>query len=196
MTTAADGLAREVKNLERQLARAERDLAQREKSITILKGQRDRWRGYAGTMLAALHDISGQASKTEPDYPEFADTEHAESWGVAQGHYESAVIARKALRSIRKPLKAKPRPVIAVVVEGGLVQDIISDQPKAVGRVFVIDYDTDGAANAELTDVPQSDGSKTPAHVGERVISKPEIDLRTTIRRAEAGEPSTQWPET
>jgi hypothetical protein len=50
-------------------------------------------------------------------------------------------------------------PRLAIILHGGLVQCVISDTPEAFGGVVVIDYDTEGCSEDELTDVPQGDGS-------------------------------------
>ena len=53
----------------------------------------------------------------------------------------------------------EPLPILAVVIEGGLVQTICSDQPEKFAGidVVVIDYDTDGSD--DLTPVPQGNGT-------------------------------------
>lgn len=63
-------------------------------------------------------------------------------------------------QSIRDWLKtvelAKPR--VLVVMEGGLVQHLLSDVEIAA---HVVDYDTDGADPAETHAIPQGDGETT-----------------------------------
>ena len=46
-------------------------------------------------------------------------------------------------------------PKIVIVVDGGVVQDVLSSEPV---EVVLVDYDTDGADPADLTAVPQGDG--------------------------------------
>jgi hypothetical protein len=46
---------------------------------------------------------------------------------------------------------------VAVILEGGLCQSIVSDDPSMIGKLFmVIDYDTDGS-QSEITLVPNED---------------------------------------
>lgn len=69
---------------------------------------------------------------------------------------------------------------IAVILDGGLVQCVVSDDPAEVGKeVQVIDYDTEGAdfADDKLVVVPQNDGSKEIAFLHTAEILKAGIDL-------------------
>jgi hypothetical protein len=56
-------------------------------------------------------------------------------------------------------------PTVAVILEGGLVQCIVSDRPNDIQpmNVMVLDYDTEGADEEELLQVPQKDGSVSTA---------------------------------
>lgn len=51
---------------------------------------------------------------------------------------------------------ALPVPRIIVCCDGGLVQEHFSDQPV---ELTVLDYDVDGADEADLEDIPQEDGT-------------------------------------
>jgi hypothetical protein len=53
-------------------------------------------------------------------------------------------------------------PRLVITLEGGLVQDILSDRP---AEVAIVDYDTDGAdpADDNLVPITQDDGTKLPA---------------------------------
>ena len=75
--------------------------------------------------------------------------------------------------------KANPAPILAVVLEGGVVQCITSDQPEAFAgvKVLTIDYDTEGGDNDRLSLVRQSDGEEVEAFVNEEFVTKAEIDL-------------------
>lgn len=53
---------------------------------------------------------------------------------------------------------------IVIVMDGGLVQSIIADRPSEVD-IAVVDYDTDGAYDFELSMVPQGFGREEPAYV-------------------------------
>lgn len=72
--------------------------------------------------------------------------------------------------------------MLAVVLEGGAVQAVISDDPKCPLReVTIIDYDTDGLNAEDLRTraqmVPQDDGKDVPAIVDTFEVGKPGIDL-------------------
>lgn len=60
-----------------------------------------------------------------------------------------------------------PCPILAVVMEGGVIQAIVSDIPERFKDIaaIVIDYDTDGASKEDLVDVPQPDGTMAVAYV-------------------------------
>ena len=77
--------------------------------------------------------------------------------------------ANRASQSIR-PLR------LAVVIDGGIVQAVVSDHPLCI-EVAVIDYDTEGAGGDELTPVPQGDGTCVDAVVACWKASPPAIDL-------------------
>jgi len=60
-------------------------------------------------------------------------------------------------------LAAHPVPKFAVILEGGLVQCVVSNDPALIGVQFaVIDYDTEGADDDEISRIPQGG-----AHTGE-----------------------------
>lgn len=69
--------------------------------------------------------------------------------------------------------------IIAVIVEGGIVQGIVTDNEDMVGMEFmVIDYDTDGATEQTIP-IHQCDDKNTyaDAYVGIDTINQSEIDL-------------------
>lgn len=74
---------------------------------------------------------------------------------------------------------------IAVVIEGGIVQAICTDDEQLQGvDVLVIDYDTEGADESELTDVPQravgvAVGSAKAVVRGDMIGAASGIDLAT-----------------
>lgn len=78
--------------------------------------------------------------------------------------------------------------MIAVVLEGGLVQSIVSDEPALIGRsVLMIDYDTDGTDEEDLVAVPQGEGRHSwAAYTHFAVIEAPRIDLPKAWKRTEA----------
>lgn len=67
---------------------------------------------------------------------------------------------------------------LAVVVEGGIVQSIVSDQPSLLPNdVLVIDYDIDGTSEADHWPVPQDYGDDAPAIVYSQSPELPKIGL-------------------
>lgn len=61
---------------------------------------------------------------------------------------------------------AETKPKIIIAVEGGLVSAVVSHDPSMIGiEVAIIDYDTDGADDAEVSNVEQKDGSFSEAIV-------------------------------
>lgn len=69
-------------------------------------------------------------------------------------------------------------PQLAVVLEGGVVQSIVSDRPDEVNAdVMVIDYDTEGSDEEGKSYVRQDDGSYAEAWVYSHGIGKATIGL-------------------
>lgn len=69
---------------------------------------------------------------------------------------------------------------IAVILEGGLVQSVVTDRPNLLPpdlEVLVIDYDTDGADPDDLSHVPQSDGSLSAAIIHHPTLERATIAL-------------------
>ncbi len=71
------------------------------------------------------------------------------------------------------------KPTIAIILEGGVVQDVVSDEPKAASSliedIIIIDYDAKGPdSNAT---VRQDDGSDAEAWVYSSYISKARIGI-------------------
>jgi len=66
---------------------------------------------------------------------------------------------------------------LAVVMEGGLVQAVIADQPEAAPDVLVIDYDTDGFPAEDLCRITQLGSSQSMALVVPHCVEVSEIDL-------------------
>lgn len=96
---------------------------------------------------------------------------HIESAAVAGGpHLMKAWWLTAPLRDNQQALdlmptilhQEVPAPTVGIRLEGGVVQSVFSDAP---ADYFVIDYDTDGAADDELTPVPQDGGGETDALV-------------------------------
>lgn len=71
---------------------------------------------------------------------------------------------------------------LAVVLEGGIVQSVIADQPEAAPAVAIIDYDTDGQEPEVLSLITQSDGGQSKAYIVEPWIEPARIDLDEVFR--------------
>lgn len=73
----------------------------------------------------------------------------------------------------------RPAPKVAVILEGGLVQDIVSDRPDEVEATFmVVDYDTKHVDDdSGLFEVKQSKGEFAKALARTEVVSASGIDL-------------------
>jgi hypothetical protein len=52
-------------------------------------------------------------------------------------------------------------PKVVVFIEGGLVQEVISDSPV---NFAVVDYDIEGADDDDIADIPQGDGTTAEAY--------------------------------
>ena len=77
--------------------------------------------------------------------------------------------ANRASQSIR-PLR------LAVVIDGGIVQAVVSDHPFCI-EVAIVDYDTEGAGGEGLTPVPQGDGTCVDAVVACWKAGPPALDV-------------------
>lgn len=65
---------------------------------------------------------------------------------------------------------------LAIVLEGGLVQTIVTEDESLIGMAIdVIDYDTDGADDDEISPVQQSDGSYANAILNTFTVEKATI---------------------
>lgn len=64
---------------------------------------------------------------------------------------------------------------IAIIMEGGLIQDILADEEV---DITIIDYDTEGAEEEDLTAVPKKDGRSVEAFIG-----YPNADISAEARK-------------
>jgi len=106
-------------------------------------------------------------------------------WDELDQAYQAAL---RASGSVTQPGPSEPRRScerLAVVIEGGLVQAVVADQPDAAPSVAVVDYDTDGFEPEELRYITQSDGTQSAALVVEHYVEEAGIDLDDVFQSTE-----------
>lgn len=103
-------------------------------------------------------------------------------WEDLDQAYQAALQASGASPETDHPASSPHCSRLAVVMEGGIVQAVIADQPGAAPAVAVVDYDIEGQALEDLCDITQSDGSRTKAYVVEPWIEPARIDLDEVFR--------------
>ena len=81
-----------------------------------------------------------------------------------------------------KQIEAIPA-YLAVVMEGGLVQSVVSNTALPDLNVLVIEYDTEGSNPESLVSVPQADGSSAMAWSSFYDIEAATIDLAAVVRQ-------------
>ena len=71
------------------------------------------------------------------------------------------------------------KPVVGIIIEGGLVQSVVSTVPDRVSYLdlVILDYDVEGADADELLHVPQGDGASAQAVGRIEQITQSDIDL-------------------
>lgn len=71
---------------------------------------------------------------------------------------------------------------LAIIMEGGLIQSVVSDDPGAItlDDLLVIDYDTEGCDDADISEIRQEDGTFAKAYVSHFDITRATIDLDNT----------------
>lgn len=77
----------------------------------------------------------------------------------------------------------RPAPKVAVILDGGLVQDIVSDRPDDVAATFmVVDYDTKHVDDdSDLFDIPQGDETVAKAFAHTEQVCQSGIDLNSLL---------------
>lgn len=77
----------------------------------------------------------------------------------------------------------KGKPALAVVLQGGLVQAIVSNHPELMKgwNILVIDYDTEGAEEGEIFEVPQEDGAMAKALARFEAVEEAGIHLEQVV---------------
>ena len=75
------------------------------------------------------------------------------------------------------PLSSKP--IVGVIIEGGLVQSVVSTAPEQLSNLdlVILDYDVEGADADELLHVPQGDGASAQVVGRIEQITLSDIDL-------------------
>lgn len=93
-------------------------------------------------------------------------------------------------------------PTLVIHLDGGMVQDVSSDNFKLANAflngIVVIDYDHDGVEPSEITLVKQSDGEYSEAIVREESVCRCDLDIEQIDREqaAEADAKECGWDRT
>lgn len=98
------------------------------------------------------------------------------------GRNDKFFALRERVRNIFWERQHEP-PTIAIILEGGLVQCVVSDHPGNIPpmNVMVLDYDTEGADEEELLRVLQKDGSVSAATGRYLSFDQADIDLTAVM---------------
>lgn len=107
-------------------------------------------------------------------------------WEDLDQAYQAALQASGASPETDRPESSPRCSRLAVVMEGGIVQAVIADQPGAAPAVAVVDYDIEGRAPEVLCDIMQSDDSRSKAYVVEPWIEPARINLDEVFRPIDA----------
>lgn len=79
--------------------------------------------------------------------------------------------------------------MIAVVIEDGIAQDVVTDDPGMVGKdILIVDYDTEGADEDETVSVPQPGGYTAQAYAYTETVGMSAIDLKAVEQQIMGGE--------
>jgi hypothetical protein len=94
---------------------------------------------------------------------------------------------RERVRNVVSERRQEP-PTVAVILEGGLVQSVVSDRPNEIQPInlMVLDYNTEGADEDELLQVPQKDGSFSTATGRYLGFEKASIGLDSVMNQLDA----------
>lgn len=97
---------------------------------------------------------------------------------VAQNQGRCTALSVKEIEALCQRLNLSEPARIAVCLEGGIVQDVVTDSPALIGlTVVTIDYDAEGADEQEISHVRQSDGTTDVAVCGYWETDQARIDL-------------------
>ena len=72
---------------------------------------------------------------------------------------------------------------IAIIMEGGIIQNILTDEEV---DITIVDYDIEDAEEEDLTEVPQNDGTSVEAFIGYPIEDfSDEAEISRHARQAE-----------
>lgn len=71
--------------------------------------------------------------------------------------------------------------IIAIIIEGGVIQEVVSNNAAKAPNCVVIDYEVDRFADSNVFKIPQGDGSFAFARIHDRIIeaTHTHLDLET-----------------
>ncbi|MGY4224361.1 hypothetical protein ACVMIH_001722 [Bradyrhizobium sp. USDA 4503] len=125
----------------------------------------------AGAAMPAALTVLQAIRDDNPEFETGAMVDHADV---------TARLARRwpAIRAALEASSVAPRLHVAVIMEGGLCQTVVSDNPALIGLAYdVIDYDTEGAD--ETGEVMQENGSFADACISGGIIEAATVRVVT-----------------
>jgi len=104
-----------------------------------------------------------------------------------QGYYWSGLVKHTSIRWetewVPIPESQSGVPYLVVVLQGGLVQGLVSNHPELLlgWECLVLDYDTDGAEEPRIFSIPQNNGTTAKALAHSVPVESPGIDLSEEV---------------
>lgn len=89
-------------------------------------------------------------------------------------------------KALAAALRHVASPRLAVILEGGLVNAVVTPPGEPAVHVLVVDYDTEDADPDDLAAVGQADGKTTSAYVHTLLSEPATIELDTLFADADA----------
>lgn len=110
-------------------------------------------------------------------------TDSGDHWTITTALTEAA----RAVLDAQDPARRLPSR-LAVAIEGGLVSAVVSNRPEDFEgvEVLIIDYDTEGAGDCDVFEVPQEDCDTSTACGHFEVVAKSGVDLAAAFANAAA----------